>query len=73
MTHDPRIEELLEDLLNSGGKPEDVCRERPELLPRVRAGWQRFAPSRPSSSPWWSGGSRRCAKPAPEPFASSSR
>ena len=34
--------ELLEELLDSGGTPEEVCRACPELLPQVRAGWQRL-------------------------------
>src|ERR1700688_4357166 len=42
MTDNPRVEELLEDLLASNGTPEEVCRECPELLPEVRAGWQRL-------------------------------
>jgi serine/threonine-protein kinase len=36
------VEQLLEDLLNSGGTPEQACRACPELLPQVRAGWQRL-------------------------------
>jgi hypothetical protein len=42
MTDDPRVEELLEQLLDSGGTPEEVCHSCPELLPQVRAGWQRL-------------------------------
>src|SRR5438477_10891686 len=42
MTDDPRVEELLEELLDSGGTPEEVCRACPELLPQVRAGWKRL-------------------------------
>jgi eukaryotic-like serine/threonine-protein kinase len=42
MTDDPHVEELLEELLDSDATPEDVCRECPELLPEVRAGWQRL-------------------------------
>ena len=37
MIDDPRVEELLEELLESGGSPEEACRACPELLPRVRA------------------------------------
>jgi serine/threonine-protein kinase len=40
MTNDARVEALLEELLDSGGRPEDVCRSCPELLPQVRAAWQ---------------------------------
>src|SRR5260370_1545886 len=42
MPDDPRVEELLEELLDSGSTPEEVCRVCPELLPQVRAGWQRL-------------------------------
>src|ERR1700720_3921210 len=42
MTDDPRVEELLEELMDSGGTPEEVCLACPELLPQVRAGWQRL-------------------------------
>ena len=42
MTDDPRVEQLLDELLESGGTPEEVCRSCPELLPQVRAGWQRL-------------------------------
>jgi tetratricopeptide (TPR) repeat protein len=42
MPEDPRVEQLLEELLDSDSTPEDVCRTCPELLPEVRAGWQRL-------------------------------
>ena len=42
MTDDPRVEGLLEELLESGGTPDEVCRDCPELLPQVRAGWQQL-------------------------------
>ncbi len=42
MAHDSRVEELLAKLLDSGGTPEEVCRESPDLLTLVRAGWQRL-------------------------------
>jgi NAD(P)-dependent dehydrogenase (short-subunit alcohol dehydrogenase family) len=42
MTADARVEELLEELLDSGGTPEEVCRSCPELLTEVHAGWQRL-------------------------------
>jgi serine/threonine-protein kinase len=42
MTDDPRVEALLEKLLESGGTPDEVCRDCPELLPQVRAGWQQL-------------------------------
>jgi serine/threonine-protein kinase len=40
MTDESRVQELLEQLLESGGTPEDVCIRYPELLAAVRAGWQ---------------------------------
>jgi serine/threonine-protein kinase len=41
MPDDSRVAQLLEELLDSGGTPEEICRACPELLPQVRAGWQR--------------------------------
>ena len=35
MAGDPRVQELLEELLESGATPEEVCRHSPELLPQV--------------------------------------
>jgi WD40 repeat protein len=40
MTDDPRLEGLLDALLESGGTPEEACRACPELLPVVRARWR---------------------------------
>jgi serine/threonine-protein kinase len=42
MADDPRVDQLLEELLDSGGSPEEVCRSCPELLPQVRAGMLRL-------------------------------
>ena len=42
MINDPRVVRLLEELLESGGSPEEVCRSCPELLPQVRSGLQRL-------------------------------
>jgi hypothetical protein len=42
MPDNPHVEQLLEELLDSGGTPEEACRTCPELLPQVRAGWQRL-------------------------------
>jgi eukaryotic-like serine/threonine-protein kinase len=38
MANDPRVEQLLEELLESDRSPEDVCQSCPELLPQVREG-----------------------------------
>jgi serine/threonine-protein kinase len=37
-----RVFELLEEMLESGKTPEEVCRNCPELLPVVRQRWQEF-------------------------------
>jgi serine/threonine-protein kinase len=42
MTDDPRVQQLLDELLNSQVTPEMVCATWPELLPVVRARWQRM-------------------------------
>ena len=42
MAGDPRVQELLEELLDSGRTPEEVCRHCPELLPQVRERWQQL-------------------------------
>jgi eukaryotic-like serine/threonine-protein kinase len=42
MAGDPRIQELLEELLESGQTPEEVCRRSPELLPQVLKRWRRL-------------------------------
>jgi serine/threonine-protein kinase len=43
VTGDPRVQDLLVELLETGATPEEVCRPCPELLPAVRAGWRRVA------------------------------
>src|SRR4051812_30692705 len=42
MTDDPRVDELLEQILQSSDSPEEACRSCPELLPQVRTGLQRL-------------------------------
>jgi tetratricopeptide (TPR) repeat protein len=42
MPGDPRVQELLEELLESGHKPEEVCRRSPELLSEVLKRWHRL-------------------------------
>src|SRR5947208_909841 len=39
---DPRVERLLDELLNSHLTPEQVCAESPELLPMVRKRWRKI-------------------------------
>src|ERR687884_14440 len=40
MSDDPRLEPLLDELLDSQTTPEQVCASCPELLPEVRSRWQ---------------------------------
>ncbi len=40
MTEDARVQELLDELLDSHATPEEVCGSCPELLPVIRNRWQ---------------------------------
>ena len=42
MASNPRVFGLLEEMLDSGKTPEEVCRDSPELLAEVRQRWQQF-------------------------------
>jgi serine/threonine-protein kinase len=42
MPDDPRVAQLLVELLDSGSTPDETCRTCPELLSQVQAGWQRL-------------------------------
>src|SRR6266404_9632425 len=42
MTDNPRLRQLLDELLDSHATPEEVCRSCPELLPEVRARWRQM-------------------------------
>jgi serine/threonine-protein kinase len=42
MASNPKVFGLLEEMLDSGKTPEEVCRDCPELLPEVRERWQAF-------------------------------
>lgn len=42
MAGNPGVFELLEEMLNTGLTPEEVCRDCPELLPEVRRRWRTF-------------------------------
>jgi tetratricopeptide (TPR) repeat protein/tRNA A-37 threonylcarbamoyl transferase component Bud32 len=39
---EPRVQQLLEELLDSGRTPEEVCGDCPELLPEVRRRWEQM-------------------------------
>jgi hypothetical protein len=42
MAGNPQVLGLLEEMLDSGKTPEEVCRVCPELIPEVRERWQEF-------------------------------
>jgi serine/threonine-protein kinase len=42
MAGNPRVLELLEEMLDSGLTPEEVCRDCPELLSEVQQRWKHF-------------------------------
>src|SRR5262249_41112280 len=42
MTDDPRVQQLLDELLETQATPEEVCGSCPELLPVVRNSWRRL-------------------------------
>jgi serine/threonine-protein kinase len=42
MAGNPEVLGLLEEMLESGRTPEEVCRDFPELLPEVKQRWQEF-------------------------------
>src|SRR5262245_55059257 len=42
MAGSPEVLGLLEEMLDSGKTPEEVCRDRPDLLLEVRQRWQEF-------------------------------
>src|SRR5258706_6671077 len=42
MPDDPRVQQLLDELLESHLTPESVCSSCPELLPQVRERWQQM-------------------------------
>jgi serine/threonine-protein kinase len=42
MTEDPRIQQLLDQLIDPQATPEEVCASCPELLPVVRNRWRQL-------------------------------
>src|SRR5262245_43443083 len=42
MPDDPRVQHLIEEMLDSGSGVEEVCRDAPELMAQVREGWRRL-------------------------------
>jgi serine/threonine-protein kinase len=59
MPDEPRVQELLDELLDRGATPEEVCGACPELLPVVRHRWQQICRARAELDallPVWSNG-----------------
>jgi tetratricopeptide (TPR) repeat protein len=42
MSDDARVQELIEEILDSGRPVEEVCGATPELIPEVREGWRKL-------------------------------
>jgi hypothetical protein len=42
MAAESRVQQLVDAISDSGGTPEDVCVNCPELLPEVRRRWQQM-------------------------------
>src|SRR4051812_472306 len=42
MGQEPQVLGLLEEMLDAGKTPEEVCRDCPDLLPEVRKRWHQF-------------------------------
>ena len=42
MADEPRVQQLLDEISDSGRTPEEVCGDCPELLPEVRRRWQQM-------------------------------
>jgi hypothetical protein len=47
----PRVQQLVIEIFESGKTPEQVCRDLPELLADVREAWRRFMDSETNATP----------------------
>jgi hypothetical protein len=54
MAGEPRVQQLLEEILDSGHTPEEVCRACPELLPTVRVRWRHLRAIQTQLASWFS-------------------
>src|SRR4051794_28263266 len=64
MTDNPRLRRLLDELLDSGSTPEEVCSSCPELLPEVRARWRRIRQARAELDALFPAPTEQAARPA---------
>src|SRR6516164_8941415 len=53
MPSNPQVLGLLEEILDSGKTPEEVCRDCPDLLPEVRERWKAFCRIDPEVGAWY--------------------
>src|SRR5215831_7741737 len=53
MAGNPQVLELLEEMLDSGKTPEELCRDCPDLLPEVRERWKAFCRIDPEVGAWY--------------------
>src|SRR6516164_4501928 len=63
MTDDPRVQQLLDELLAAQTSPEMVCASCPELLPVVRDRWRQMCRVRADLDALFP----PCDEPTPEP------
>ena len=69
MPDEPRVQELLDELLDREASPEEVCGTCPELLPVVRERWRQICRARAELDallPIWQHGSRPLISSYPE-------
>jgi serine/threonine protein kinase len=67
MPDDPRVQQLLDELLDSQATPEEVCRSCPELLPRVRERWREIRRAQAELDAQFPPMTERDPKPAASP------
>jgi hypothetical protein len=71
MFDDPRVEQLLDELLDSNGTPEAVCGSCPELLPQVRERWREIRRAQAQLDALFPPKTERDPKPAAAPSGDS--
>jgi hypothetical protein len=67
MPDDPRVQRLLDELLDSQATPEDVCGSCPELLPVVRERWREMCRAQSEIDALFPPLAEQQTRPAPPP------
>jgi serine/threonine-protein kinase len=67
MPDDSRVEQLLDEMLDSNATPEEVCHSCPELLPRVRERWREMRRAQAELAPLFPPMTERDPKSAAPP------